>query len=315
MTKSLFTLIVLLFTIFVGFAQTTEEMQAMKEEKAKELATLETQLAELTGKVSGLKTEVAALTDKLTPYPRWNVGALGTVGLNFTGFNDWLQKQQPNTTASTIGLTLNSFANLQQEKYFWRNGGGLNLSWLKFDNRDIDTDNKDFQVASDALNLSSLYGLKLSEKFAASALGEYRTSVLDGKFNDPGYLDIGVGATWTPIQNMVVVFHPLNYNFVFSSQEDDFTSSLGTKIVADYTQKIGKNIAWRSNLSTFLSYKDLNELSNWTFVNSFSTAYKGIGVGFELGLRGNKQEANLAQLSDNPLQSYYVLGLTYSIAK
>ena len=160
-----------------------------------------------------------------------------------------------------------------------------------------------------------LHGFKFTEKLAASALGEYRTSVLDGKFNDPGYLDLGVGGTWTPLPNLVVVFHPLNYNFVFSETGSDYESSLGTKVLADYTQKIGKNIAWRSNLSAFLSYKDSGELSNWTFVNSLSTAYKGIGVGFELGLRSNKQEANAANLSDNPLQTYYILGLSYSLAK
>lgn len=310
----------LLFTIQSLTAQTVEELTAQKEAKAAELSTLEAQLKELTGQVDALKGEVASLTDQITPYPRWNVGALGTVGLNFTGFNDWLQREQPNTTAATIGFTLNGFANLQQEKYFWRNGGNLNLSWIRFDDGDNPDDNEDFQVAADAFNLSSLLGYKLNEKLALSGLGEYRTSVLDGRFNDPGYLDLGVGGTWTPMENLVVVFHPLNYNFVFAEDDVNFESSLGTKILADYTQSFG-SIAWKSNLSAFLSYKDLNALSNWTWVNGFTTAYKGIGIGFELGLRQSKQEATAAIAGgkdlggDNPLQTYYVLGLSYSIAK
>ncbi len=311
---TLFTiLLALCCSIFVS-AQTVEELTDQKEMKSAELAALEAQLKALTGQVGALKAEVNGLTDLLTPYPRWKVGALGTVGLNLTQFNNWLQRETPNTSAATIGFTMNGFANLQQKKYFWRNGANMNLAWIKFNNKDDNGTDNELRVAADAFNTTSLFGYKFTEKLAASALGEYRTSLLDGRLNNPSYLDIGVGATWTPIQNLVVVFHPLNYNFVFAEDKVNFESSLGTKVVADYAQSI-QNIAWRSNFSGFLSYKDAAELSNWTWVNSFSTAYKGIGVGFELGLRNNNQESASRGLANNPLQTYYVLGLSYSIAK
>jgi hypothetical protein len=167
-----------------------------------------------------------------------------------------------------------------------------------------------------------LYGYKLSEKWALSAFGEYRTTILDN-FNDPGYLDLGVGITWTPIQNLIVVIHPLNYNFVFAEDDVIFDSSLGAKIVADYTKKIGKlNI--KSNLSIFQSYKSSN-LSNWTWTNSLGyTVWKNIGVGLDFGLRDNKQEAlnyfvntleNTATTFDNvdnQLQTFWTFGLSYS---
>lgn len=311
-----FTLFFLSFAILLtnqSFAQTTEELMAQKEAKAKELAELEGQLGELTGKVDALKGEVASLTDQLTPYPRWSTGLLGTIGLNIAGFSDWLLKDQPNTNATTIGFTAGAFANLQQEKYFWNNGGNLALSWLRFDENTQDNTKPDFSVAADALNATSLFGYKLNSKFAISALGEYRSATLDGKFNNPGYLDLGVGATWTPITNMVIVFHPLNYNFVFADDEFNYESSLGLKMVGDYSAKLTESIAWRSNLSAFISYKDAGELSNWTWVNTFSTAYKGIGIGLDIGLRNNKQEAVNAGLTDNPLQTYYVLGLAYNL--
>lgn len=294
-------------------AQTIEEMQAQKAAKEQELGTMSAQLADLTGKVNALKAEVAGLTDKLTPYPRWDVGALGTTGLSFSNFNNWLSKATPNTSATTIGFTLNGFANLQQKKYFWRNGGNLTVGWLKFDDKDRDDDTDDFQVAADAFNLASLFGYKLSEKFAISTLGEYRTAVLEEKFNNPGYLDIGAGATWTPITDLVVVFHPLNYNFVFADSDFDYKSSLGCKIVADYTRAITKGVSWKSNLSAFVSYEG-SDLHNWTWVNGFSTAVKGIGIGLDIGLRSNKQEALAAEKSDNPLQTYWLLGLSYALS-
>jgi hypothetical protein len=273
---------------------------------------LEPQLKDLAGKVDGLKTDLANLSDKLTPYPRWDVGTAGNVGLNFSNFSDWLSKSSPNTTAINIGFSGNAFANLQQKKYFWRNGVNLTLGWIKFDDRDDPSDSKDFKVAADAFNLSSLFGYKLSEKIAISALGEYRTSVLDDRFNDPGYLDLGAGATWTPVKDLVVVLHPLNYNFIFASSGFDYQSSLGCKLLADYRRQISDGIAWKSNLSAFLSYEG-GDFSNWTWVNGFTTAVKGIGIGLDIGLRGNKQEALAGGLSDNPLQTYWILGLSYAL--
>lgn len=292
--------------------QSVEEMTAMKEAKSAELESLEGQLKDLTTQVDGLKAEVADLTEKLTPYPRWDIGTTGNLGLGFTTFSDWLSKAQSNTTAVNIGFSGNGFANLQQKKYFWRNGINLTLGWLKFDDKDDPTDSDAFKVSADALNASSLFGYKLSEKLAASVLGEYRTSILDEKFNDPGYLDLGAGLTWTPVTDLVVVFHPLNYNLIFSSGGFDYESTFGCKVVADYKREISKGIAWKSNFSGFLSYEG-SDFSNWTWVNGLTTAVKGIGVGFDLGLRSNKQEALAASRTDNPLQTYWILGLAYAL--
>jgi len=314
MNKLFLLLVASLLAGSVAYAQTTEELAAMKAEKSAELGLLEADLATLSGKVAALKAEVTSLTDQLTPYPRWKKGILGNVGVNFSTFNDWLLREQPNTSAVNIGFATTVFANGDYKKAFWRNSLNLSLGWLKFEDKDNPDDNNNFRVAADAFNITSLYGRKLSDKWAISTLGEYRTSILEGRFNEPGYLDLDMGATWTPITDLVVVIHPVNYNFVFSSGAYDFKSSLGAKVVADYTRQIVKGFAWKSNLSAFMSYEG-SDLSNWTWVNSFSTAVKGVGVGLDIGLRNNKQEALAATRSDNPLQSYWILGLSYAISK
>ncbi len=312
--KLLLSSLAILAIAFFAQAQSTEELAATKAAKEKELGALEAQLADLTGKVGTLKSEVEDLTDKLTPYPRWDVGANGNLGLNFQGFNNWFQKATPNTNSALIGLSASAFAKLNQKKYFWNNGSILALGWLKFDDKDVDDDPNDFQVAADNFNINSLFGYKLSEKWALSALADYRTAVLDGKFNNPGLLDIGAGATWTPFKDMVVVFHPLNYNFVFSDGKGfDYKSSLGCKIVADYTRQITKGIAWKSNLSGFFSYQG-SDLHNWTWINGFTTAVRGVGIGLDIGLSSNKQQALAAGKTDNPLQTYYLLGFSYALA-
>ena len=276
----------MIFTIISVNAQTEEELKALQAPKNDSIA--------------ALQGEVDAIQAKIDALPGWKKGAFGTIGGNISGFNNWFSQGTPNSSAGNIGITFNGYANLLQEKFFWRNSLGVNLNWVKLDNKDDPTDNEDFKSATDVFTLSSLYGKKLNDKWAISALGEYRTTIIDN-FNDPGYLDVGLGATWTPINNLIVVINPLNYNFVFSDSDAVYESSMGAKIVADYTATLGK-VNLRSNFSTFQSYKS-SDLSNWTFTNSLGyTLWKGIGVGFELGLRKNKQEALSYALAGNHLK-------------
>lgn len=301
MNKKLLLTAFLMFAVLLGFSQTKEELEAQKSEKQLE--------------ADKFQAEADAIQAQIDALPGWRIGAFGTIGGSLSNFNNWYTQGAPNNVSGNIGLTVNAFANKLEEKYFWRNALTANLNWVKLDNKDTDLDSDEFNPVTDVFNLSSLYGYKLSEKWAVSGLMEYRTTLLDN-FNDPGYLDLGVGATWTPLANLIVVIHPLNYNFVFADNNNIFESSMGAKIVADYTRTIG-TINFKSNFSTFQSYKS-NDLSNWTWTNSFSyTLWKMIGVGFDFSLRSNQQEAanfqsvNLKD-ADNKTQSYYTLGLSYA---
>lgn len=297
----------LLASVSFTYAQSEEELKAALAEKKDSIDAIQ-------GRADAIQAQIDAL-------PGWKIGAFGVIGGSISNFSNWYAQGIPNNSSGNIGFTVNAFANLQQEKFFWRNSGNVNLSWVKLDDDDNPTPDDGFREAVDVFNITSLYGRKLSDKFAISALGEYRTTLLNN-FNNPGYLDLGVGGTWTPIENLVVVVHPLNYNFVFADDGDIFQSSLGAKIVADYTRQIGA-IAFKSNLSAFSSYES-SDLSNWTWINSFSyTLWKMIGVGFDFGLRSNKQEAlnyaiNTLEITDatfenvdNDLQTYWTLGLSY----
>ena len=294
----------LLIAMFVGISINSQTADELK----KELDTKKSAISKLDKEATSLQSKIDAL-------PGWRKGAFGTIGGSLSGFNNWYSRTAPTASAGNIGITVNGFANLIEEKFFWRNSLAVNLGWVKLDEKGVSGD-EGFDTATDVFTISSLYGKRLSKKWAVSALGEYRTTLIDN-FNNPGFLDIGVGFTWTPINNLVVVIHPANYNIVFSSDSDVFGSSPGAKIVADYSAKYNK-LSVKSNLSMFQSYKD-GDLSNWTWTNSLGyTLWKGIGVGFELGLRKNKQEAASSQavplsVADNNLQSYYLFGLNYSI--
>lgn len=300
----------IIFLLLVGLsfsikAQTAEELK-------KELASKKDSISKLQAKANAIQNKIDAL-------PGWRTGAFGTVGMSLSGFNNWYARKAPDANAGNIGITVNAFANLIQDKFFWRNAMNINLGWVKLDDKSV-TGDEGFETATDVFNINSLYGRRLNSKWAVSGLLEYRTTLIEN-FNNPGYLDLGAGLTWTPTSDLVVVIHPGNYNFVFSDAGTAFESSLGAKILADYTAKFNK-LSLKSNLSLFQSY-DSSDLSNWTFTNSLSyTLWKGIGLGFEFGLRNNKQEAlNNARLTvpaatfdtiDNKLQTYWLFGLSYA---
>jgi len=306
MKKLLFTAALSIMALS-SYAQTKEELMAEKAVKSDSIAAIQ-------GRVNAIQSQIDAL-------PGWRVGAFGTIGGSLSNFNNWYAQGTPNNSSGNIGVTFNGYANLIQDKFFWRNSLTANLQWIKLDDKDSALDDDNFNPTTDVFNVTSLYGRNITSKIAASALLEYRTTILNN-FNDPGYLDLGVGFTWTPVQDLIVVVHPLNYNFVFADNDAVFESSLGAKIVADYTRQIGA-VSFKSNLSAFQSYKS-SDLSNVTWTNSFGyTLWKMIGVGFDFGLRSNKQEAlnyALAQTPatatsfddvDNDLQTFWTVGLSY----
>ncbi|WP_397364350.1 DUF3078 domain-containing protein [Olleya sp. R77988] len=298
--------ILLVGAFFIGMismnAQTKEELTTQKAEKQ--------------AVADAAQAEANALQAQIDALPGWRKGAFGTIGGSISEFSNWYSQGAANNASGNIGFTVNGFANLIEDKFFWRNNLNVNLGWVKLDNKDIATDSEDFNETTDVFNITSLYGRNIAKNLAISTLGEYRTTILNN-FNDPGYLDLGVGLTWTPIENLVVVAHPLNYNFVFAKNDAVFESSLGAKIVADYTRQIGA-VSFKSNFSTFQSYKN-GDLSNFTWINSFGyNLWKMIGVGFDFGLRSNRQEAANFQgttlsAADNKLQSYWLVGLNYQL--
>lgn len=303
--------LLLLMTISFGFSQTLEDLKAEKAVKK--------------DSIDQIKKRVDDLQKQIDGFPGWKYGAFGTVGGSFSGYNNWYAQGTPNNSSAVIGITVNPYAKFDSEIYFWYNQAQLNLGWVKFDDKDDPNDDSSYRETNDVFNISSLFGYNLNEKFAISALAEYRTTLLNN-FNDPGYLDLGVGATWKPISDLVVTMNPINYNFVFSNEGSIFESSFGAKVLATYSKSID-DFEIKSVFSTFQSYKS-SDLSNWTWTSSFSyKIWKNIGLGFEFGLRDNKQEAlnyafnqwdstgtdpepNFDNIS-NDLQTYWLFGVSY----
>ncbi len=336
--KHLLLSLLMVFGISILSAQTVEELKSMVSDKQ--------------AKLDALQGDIDALTKQIDEFPGWKVGGVGTLGFDLLSNNNWFALGTPNSSNSALGVGLTGFANLDQDKYFWRNGLLINLSRAV---TKVDKGLEDQTVAlTNGLDLSSLFGYKLTDKWALSAEGKWTSSlvefvpgatVLDDKYsfalNTPGVATLSAGLTWTPIADLVVLIHPIGYQ---KNWPGDLISSLGAKIGAAYAAEIIPGVSWTSNLSAFIPYTngdgfvehaiddntnfrtdyETADLVNWEWINGFSTnIWQGIGLSFNLGLKGNRQQADSGRLlgsdnpgsvdlSDNPLQSFYTLGLGYT---
>ena len=110
----------------------------------------------------------------------------------------------------------------------------------------------------------------------------------------------------------MVVIHPLNYHIAFSGVDGvSSEGALGAKIRADYAHQFPGGIGWSSTLTSFIPYSGTTEgqptLFEYSWLNTLTyTLTGGIGVNLGFGLRN-------AEFEDPGLQSYYNLGLSYSL--
>ena len=142
MNKKIFVFAILIMTISLGFSQTKEELEAQKAEKQAE--------------ADKFQSEADAIQAQIDALPGWRVGAFGTIGGSLSNFNNWYAQGVPNNESGNIGFTVNAFANLIEDKFFWRNSLNTNLNWVKLNDKDDPNDKNSFEPTTDVFNLSSL---------------------------------------------------------------------------------------------------------------------------------------------------------------
>lgn len=307
MRKKSLLIVALLFGIS-SFSQTTEDKKTLKKE-----------LSSIKSEINKLEKKASIVQAKIDKQYGWKITSFGTIGINLSNFDDWYSNSEPNVSTGNIRIVNDVYAKLDQEKYFWLSYINLNLSWAKSHNKNKEAENKGYENQTDIYKVASLFGYKLTKKFAVSTLVDYRGTFIR-KFANPSFVDLGVGVSWEPAENFYIVANPINYSFIFSGSDKAYQSSMGTKFLADYTGKFG-NLNLNSNFVAFASYKS-SDLSNWTWKNTVSYSFwKGFGLGFNFGLQQNKQEQfnskitsySTLKATENKLQSFWMFGLSYAL--
>jgi len=325
MYRSLYSLVLVLMVtgaVAQNEMKTLAELKAMQEDKIAKMADLQAQMDALSGEVDAFGDEIAYLSG-------WRRGLSGLVGFNLNKSNGWVAN--PNPRASTTGLNIGftAYANYDKDKFFFHNKGIVTQAWQNVKLSEADNANNDDKFFDngivDLLNISSLSGYRISETFALSGQVELNTSVFN--FLSPGTFDIGLGATWLPMDNLTIMIHPLNFHYAFSGIDNlSSTGTLGCKVRADYYNDfviLDHDVTWTSTLTTFIPYKDVVTdrvlfdprdipdsqkitpgsfevgLFEYTWLNTLSfELWKGIGVGFSWGLRKSDFEGEKFSDSD-----------------
>jgi len=262
--------------------------------------------------IDSLNKKLAHLKDSLQEYPIWKIGGGALSGFDFNSFSNWANRgENINSSASSFNLGVNGFINKKGENHFWRNQARINVGWQKFKQSDEDVD-ADYEKIADMLQLVTHYGYNICPEIAMSSLVEWESNVIDQAIN-PSYLDMSLGFTWTPNSNFVSIMHPVNYELALAD-EAGFESSFGAKLIFEYSKSIESRISVQSNFSGFLSYEELDFLSNFTWRNGVNFKFfKGIGLGLEYALRVSRQETVAINLTDEHLQSYLVMGMSFEL--
>jgi len=258
---------------------TPEQIKADKDKKVEEIATLQ-------GDIDKLDAALATMD-----YSGWKFGGNGGVAFSGAGASNWIGSGDTIKNGLTTNITVNAFANMTEDKFYWYNGGNLQLgylsSWTDLTNLKL-SDLTDKTL--DKLYISSLGGYRINSELAVTGLLDIQSAL--GGFANPATISGGLGVTWTPVQTMdgkliplKVVFHPLTWKGTYVKSDYNegdniaFTNDLrgnlgieggkhlasdfGLKFVADYARTIkilGNSIGWTSQLRGFAPYTQIQTL-------------------------------------------------------
>jgi len=249
----------------------------------------------------------------------WKTG--GTAGLNFSqvGLKNWSGGGQ--NTIGIAGIT-SLFAKLTQGASEWGNtfDGGYGFTKL---------DDGDFRKSDDKLIAISRYGYRISNELLATCLLDLRTQFTPGynydrfdsvlgdydvisRFLAPGYVTLGVGATWKPVDYFELLVAPLSNRAIIVlddslsnrgafgvEQGEKFKSEFGSLLNATVKREVFTNVVLGSRLSAFAPYQDFTSVivtweSLFVFkVNDFMNASLGIDLIYDPKVTGHRDDGTI----------------------
>jgi hypothetical protein len=201
----------------------------------------------------------------------WSVVGQNTLMLNQSAFSNWVAGG-----ANNIGWQAGVNYNMtyEKDKDLWENliilGYGMN-----------NTQGVGSRKTQDVINLSTNYGRKIFNSWYLSGgvgfISQFAPGYEDGNnpeakkisnFMAPGYVNVGVGFTYKPSDNLTVTLRPANARWTFVLDKDlqmagnyglknDGDSSFfqfGFMAAAQYNVKLMENITLQNTASVFSNY-------------------------------------------------------------
>jgi hypothetical protein len=210
----------------------------------------------------------------------------GLVGITFgqTSLTNWAAGGDNSASGDFI---LNATANYLKGNWFWDNNLALQYGMIYSSSYDA------WRKNADKINLASIGGRKLADKWAIALLLNFSTQFADGYDYDnnkakistlmaPAYLDLALGFTYKPNSRYTLFLSPLAERVIFVL-DDSLTNALGMDpgkhlkwetgayLRATTNQTICKNVSLISSLDLFTPYnKNFGNVDlNWDLLISY----------------------------------------------
>ena len=209
-------------------------------------------------------------------------------GVNFAnvGLSNWAAGGE---SSVALGTVLNS-------KLVRRKGLGTWTNQFDFALGGARVGDKDFRKTDDNIILQTKYTQRFSKKFRFSAIGIFRTQLLDGfkfradplnegeelrekisGFMSPGYLSLNLGFDYQPSDVFSVSLAPTSGKFTFVSDQtladagafgvsagEHSRAEFGANLLVAVDLPVMENISWKSSLNLFSNYDEFGTIDvNW----------------------------------------------------
>jgi Protein of unknown function (DUF3078) len=229
------------------------------------------------GTVADLKKDAAktiAKDSKDTTVQTWKKGGFFNLNINQGSLSNW------SAGGDKFSFSLNAFTNLfafyKKDKHSWDNS--LDLAYGI-----VNTTSLGNRKSSDRIDLLSKYGYALSKKINAAALFNMRSQFANGyaysktaagadsatltsKTFMPAYILVSPGFDYKPSENFSLFFSPITARWVIVGDKTlgpkygveagkKSRQEFGAFASANYMQKIGANMTFKSKLDLFSNYK------------------------------------------------------------
>lgn len=203
----------------------------------------------------------------------WSVLGKNSLMINQAAFSNWV-----GGGANNVGWIAGVNYNITYEK-----GNDLLENIIALDYGQNDTKGLGVRKTQDVINISTNYGRKVSKSWylslGAGLQSQFSAGYEDGNnpeakkisnFMAPGYLNVGMGITYRPNDNLTVTLRPTNARWTFVlDKELQLAGSYGLKSDGDssllqfgflgtalYKVKIMENVNLTSTASVFSNYLD-----------------------------------------------------------
>lgn len=212
----------------------------------------------------------------------------GTWGLNFAnvGLSNWAAGGE---SSVALGTVLNS-------KMVRKKGLGTWTNQLDFALGGAQVGDNDFRKTDDNIILQTKFTQRFSKKFRFSALGIFRTQLLNGYkfradplnegeelrdkisgFMSPGYLSLNLGFDYQPTDAISFSLAPTSGKFTFVSDQtladagafgvsegENSRAEFGANLLVAVDVAVMENISCKSSLNLFSSYDEFGTIDvNW----------------------------------------------------